>query len=110
VERLTWWLRIVGCLYLLEGGGLSLQVLFARDSFAAFWASTRVGALDEVAGRGVLLAGLPGVLTCVLLGAVMLVFSRGPARSGGLVMIAAAWELLVWLPVDLMSVFTDSPS
>lgn len=105
MKRLTWWLRIVGCLYLLEGGGLSLEALVARDGFAAIWASTPVGALDEVAVRGVLIAGLPGVLTWLLLGTMMLSFSRVPARAGVLVMIVAAWELLVWLPVDLMSMF-----
>jgi hypothetical protein len=103
VKPLTWWLRIVGCLYLLEGGGLSLAALSSRDSFAAIWASTAAGSLDEVAVRGVLLAGLPGVLTCVLFGILMLVFSRVPSRAGVLVTIVAAFELFVWLPIDLLS-------
>ena len=44
-------------------------------------------------------------LLWVLLGIFMLIFSRFPARARVLVMVAAAWELLVWLPVDLMGLF-----
>jgi hypothetical protein len=105
VTRLKWWLRIVGALYLLEGVGLSLAAVFSRDSFAATWASAQEGSLDEVAVRGVLLAGLPGVLTWVLLGIFMLIYSRVPTSARSLVAIVAAWELLVWLPVDLTSLF-----
>lgn len=105
MTRLKWWLRIVGALYLLEGGGLSLAAVFSRDSFAAIWASAPEGSLDETAVRGVLLAGLPGVLTWVLLGFFMLIFSSVPGRARVLVTIVAAWELLVWLPVDVTSVF-----
>jgi len=105
MKSLKWWLRIVGALYLLEGGGLSLMALFAADEFAAMWASTPVGSLDEVAVRGTLIAGLPGVLTWVLLGSMMLIFSRVPARARVLVITVVAWELLVWLPSDLVGVF-----
>jgi len=101
MKALKWWLRIVGFLYLLEGGGLSIAALFSKDAFAANWASAPVGSLDEVAVRGILVAGLPGVLTWVLLGVMMLIFSRFPARAGVLVLTIAAWELLVWLPSDL---------
>ena len=105
MKSLKWWLRIVGALYLLEGGGLSLMALFATDEFAAMWASAPVGSLDEVAVRGTLIAGLPGVLTWVLLGSMMLIFSRVPARARVLVVTVVAWELLVWLPSDLVGVF-----
>jgi len=105
MKSLKWWLRIVGALYLLEGGGLSLMALFATDEFAAMWASAPVGSLDEVAVRGTLIAGLPGVLTWVLLGSMMLIFSRVPARARVLVITVVAWELLVWLPSDLVGVF-----
>jgi hypothetical protein len=81
MKPLTWWLRIVGVLYLLEGGGLTLMALFAADQFAATWASAPVGSLDDVAVRGIRVAGLPGVLTWVLLGVMMLIFSRVPARA-----------------------------
>lgn len=102
MKRLKWWLRIVGVLYVLEGGGLALAGLFDPNAFAAIWASTEVGALDEVAVRGIRVAGLPGVLTWVLLGVMMLIFSRMPERARVLVITVAAWEILVWLPVDLV--------
>jgi hypothetical protein len=89
-------------LYIVEGGGLALAGLFDPNAFAAIWASTEVGALDEVAVRGIRVAGLPGVLTWVLLGVMMLIFSRMPERARVLVITVAAWELLVWAPVDLV--------
>ena len=73
--------------------------------FAEVWSSAPAGTLDEVAVRGMRIAGLPGVLTWALLGAMMLIFSRWPTRAGVLVTIVAAWELLVWLPVDLLASF-----
>ena len=105
MRPLQWWLRIVGVLYVLEGVGLSLMALFDPNQFATVWSSTEVGTLDEVAVRGIRIAGLPGVLTWALLGAMMLIFSRVPARAGVLVVTVAAWELLVWLPVDLVALF-----
>ena len=102
MKTLTWWLRIVGALYVVEGGGLALAGFFDPNAFAAIWASTDVGALDEVAVRGIRIAGLPGVLTWALLGVMMLIFSRMPERARLLVTIVATWELLVWLPVDLV--------
>jgi hypothetical protein len=105
MRPLRWWLRIVGVLYVLEGAGLSLMALFDPDQFASIWSSTEIGTLDALAVRGIRIAGLPGVLTWALLGAMMLIFSRVPARARMLVVTVAAWELLVWLPVDLVAMF-----
>jgi hypothetical protein len=105
MKSVKWWLRIIGVLYLVEGVGLSLAALFDPDAFAELWASAPAGTLDEVAVRGIGIAGLPGVLTWVLLGAMMLIFSRFPARASVLVITVVAWELLVWLPVDLVALF-----
>jgi hypothetical protein len=103
MNALKWWLMIVGVLYLLEGGGLTAMALLAPQSFAEVWSSAPAGTLDEVAVRGIKLAGLPGVLTWVLLGALMLVFSRAAVRARVLVIVVAAWELLVWLPLDFIA-------
>lgn len=102
MRAIKWWLRIVGSLYLLEGVGLTAQAFLARDGFAAIWASTPEGALDAVAVRGILMAGLPGVMTWVLLGALMWIFSGAPSKARLLVIVVAAWELLVWAPTDLV--------
>ena len=98
-----WWLRIVGSLYLLEGGGLTLMALLAPDQFAATWAVAPVGAIDALGVRAALIGGLPGVMTWVLLGAMMWIYSRTPARARVLVIVVAAWELLVWIPTDVVS-------
>ena len=105
MPAIKWWLRIVGALYLLEGVGLTAQAFFARDAFAAIWASTPEGVLDALAVRGALMAGLPGVMTWVLLGALMWIFSGTPAKARVLVIIVSAWELLVWAPTDLVGLF-----
>lgn len=109
MKPLTWWLRIVGALYLLEGIALSLAALLDPGAFAAMWASAPAGTLDAIAIRGVKIAGLPGVLTWVLLGVMMWIFSRFPGRAGVLVVVVAAWELAVWLPVDLAALLNGFP-
>jgi len=98
-----WWFRIVGSLYLLEGVGLTLMALFAPDRFAAMWAVAPVGSIDALGERAALIGGLPGVLTWVLLGAMLWIYSRAPARARVLIIVVAAWELLVWIPVDTVS-------
>ena len=102
MRAIKWWLRIVGSLYLVEGVGLTAQALLARDAFAAIWASTPEGALDATAVRGILMAGLPGVMTWALLGALMWIFSGTPSKGRVLVIVVSAWELLVWAPTDLV--------
>ena len=103
MSGIKWWLRIVGVLYVLEGGGLTAMALSAPGMFAEVWSSAPAGTLAEAAVRGIKLAGLPGVLTWLLLGVLMLLFSRAPARARVLVIVVAAWELLVWLPVDFIA-------
>jgi hypothetical protein len=98
-----WWLRIVGTLYLLEGGGLTMMALFSPDQFAATWAVAPVGSIDALGIRAALIGGLPGVLTWVLLGAMAWTYSRSPARGRVLIVVIVAWELLVWIPVDIVS-------
>ena len=102
MTALKWWLRIVGSLYLIEGVGLTAQAYFVPANFAAAWASVPAETLDAVAVRGMLVAGMPGVLTWVLLGALLWIFSRAPARARMLVIVVAAWELLVWAPLDVI--------
>ena len=98
-----WWLRVVGALYLLEGIGLTAMALLAPDQFAATWAVAPVGSIDALGVRAALIGGLPGVLTWVLLGAMTWIYSRTPARGRLLIIVVVAWELLVWIPVDVVS-------
>lgn len=105
MTTLKWWLRIVGSLYLLEGLGISAMALLAPDAYGALWASTVEGTLDAIAVRGILIAGLPGTFSWVLFGALMWLFSGTPAQGRVLAIVIAAWELLVWAPVDVVGVF-----
>ncbi|HET7132713.1 MAG TPA: hypothetical protein VFJ95_10720, partial [Gammaproteobacteria bacterium] len=88
-----WWLRIVGSLYLLEGIGLTAMALLDPNRFAATWAVAPIGSVDALGVRATLVAGLPTVLTWVLLGALLWIYSRAPARARLLVIVVAAWEL-----------------
>ena len=105
MTALKWWLRIVGSLYLLEGLGLTALALSSPAEYAAIWASTTADTLDALAVRGMLMAGLPGTLTWVLLGVLMWIYSRTPAHARLLVVVVALWELIVWAPVDVVGVF-----
>jgi hypothetical protein len=98
-----WWLRIVGTLYLLEGVGLTAMALLDPARFAATWALAPVGSVDALGVRAALIGGLPGVLTWVLFGALAWWQSRAPGRARALIVVIAAWELLVWIPVDVIS-------
>jgi hypothetical protein len=102
MKALKWWLRVVGSLYLVEGVGLTAQAWLAPAEFAANWASVPAATLDAIAVRGMVVAGMPGVLTWVLLGAMLWIFSRAPAKARLLVIVVAAWELLVWAPLDVV--------
>jgi len=98
-----WWLRIVGSLYLLEGVGLTAMALLDPPRFAATWALSPVGSVDALGVRAALIGGLPGVMTWVLFGALAWWQSRAPVRARTLIIVIAAWELLVWIPVDVIS-------
>ena len=79
---MKWWMRIVGTFYLLEGVGLTAAAIADPAQFAAIWATSEPGALDAIAVRGILVAGMPGVLTWVLLGSMLwLLSSRKPKRA-----------------------------
>jgi hypothetical protein len=93
----------VGSLYLLEGVGLTAMALWAPDQFAATWAVAPVGSIDELGIRAALIGGLPGVMTWVLLGVMAWIYSGAPARGRVLIIVIVAWELLVWIPVDVVS-------
>lgn len=105
MTALKWWLRIVGTLYLLEGLGITATALFTPAEYAAMWTSTTADQVDAIAVRGILVAGLPGTLTWVLLGALLWAFSRAPAQARVLVIVVVLWELLVWAPVDVIGLF-----
>lgn len=78
--KIQWWLRIVGVLYLLFG---LLNVINGLD----------IGQHTET-------------LSWLVLGGVLLFYSRETARAGILVVTIALLELLVWIPVTVALVLS----
>jgi hypothetical protein len=110
MKALKWWMWIVGGFYLVEGIGLTLMAALATNEFAEMWATAAPGSLDEVAVRGTLVAGMPGVLTWVLFGALLWNMTRYAEQARLLVILVVAWELLVWLPLDVIGLLNGFSS
>jgi hypothetical protein len=104
MKGLKWWLWIVGILYVLEGGALTLRWFADPEGMAAMWTATQeTGVLDSIAVQAVLIPTLFVTLSWVLLGVLMLYFTRAPARSGVLVVVVVALELFAWMPLDTIT-------
>ena len=104
MRGLKWWLWIVGILYVLEGGGLTLLRVFDPAGAAAIWtASGEPGQLDTLAMQAVLVPALFVSLSWLLLGVLMLSFARTPERGRSLVAAIVALELFAWIPLDAMA-------
>lgn len=105
MRGLKWWLWIVGILYVLEGGGLTLLRVVDPDRAAAVWtASQEVGQLGSlVATQAVLVPSLFVTLSWLVLGVLMLWFTRAPGGARSLVAAVVALELFAWIPLDSMA-------
>jgi hypothetical protein len=104
MKGLKWWLWIVGILYVLEGGLLTSRTFLDPEGMAAMWTATQeTGLLDPLAVQAILVPTLFVTLSWVVLGILMLYFTRMPARAGGLVMVVAALELFAWMPLDVVA-------
>jgi hypothetical protein len=101
MRGLKWWLWIVGILYVLEGGGLTLLRVVDPEGAAAIWtASGEPGQLDTLALQAVLVPSLFVTLSWFVLGVLMLWFARAPERGRSLVTAVVALELFAWIPLD----------
>ncbi len=104
MKGITWWLWVVGLFYVLEGGGLTLLSVADRASAVAVWAPTLPpGSLDEVAIEALSFPSLFVNQAWLILGVMMLYFTRTPARAGMLILIVCALELFAWVPLDVMA-------
>jgi hypothetical protein len=104
MKGIKWWLWIVGLFYLMEGGGLSLFWLADPEGAAAIWAPTSPpGSLDAVAVEALSFPALFVNHAWLVLGFMMLYFTRAPARAGMLMTVVIALELFAWVPLDLMA-------
>lgn len=104
MKALKWWLWIVGLFYVLEGGGLTLFSFADPAGAAAIWAPTSPpGSLDAVAVEALSFPSLFVNQSWLILGVMMLYFTRAPARAGMLMVVVIALELFAWTPLDLMA-------
>ena len=104
MKGLKWWLWVVGILYVFEGGALTLRWVFDPEGMAAMWTATQeTGVLDPIAVQAILIPTLFVTLSWAVLGALMLYFTRAPARAGVLVIVVAALELFAWMPLDIVT-------
>jgi hypothetical protein len=104
MRGLKWWLWIVGILYVLEGGLLTLRRVFDPEGLAAMWtASGETGQLDALATQAVLVPSLFVTLSWLVLGVLMLSFTRTPDRGRSLVAAVVALELFAWIPLDAVA-------
>jgi hypothetical protein len=104
MKGLKWWLWVIGIFYVLEGGGLTLLRIADPEQAAAVWTATQVpGVLDPVAVQTVLIPSLFVTLSWLVLGALLLYFTRAPAQAGGVVIVVVALELFAWVPLDAVT-------
>ena len=97
MNKVKWWLRIVGGLYLLLGIVIILGVIIEPEENATFW------------GPNVTTSGLAVVFALVVLGILMLSSSRNPENALSLVKIVALLELFAWIPCDAILVANGLP-
>jgi hypothetical protein len=104
MKGLKWWLWVVGIFYVLEGGGLTLLRIADPEQAAAMWTATQeIGVLDPIAVQAILIPSLFVTLSWLVLGALLLYFTRAPARAGVLVVVVVALELFAWMPLDTVT-------
>ena len=104
MKGLKWWLWVVGIFYVLEGGGLTLLRIADPELAAAVWTATQeTGVLDATAVQAVLIPSLFVALSWLVLGALLLYFTRAAARAGVLVVVVIALELFAWVPLDAVT-------
>jgi hypothetical protein len=109
MNKLIWWLRIVGALYLLLGVMGLLYVLLSPQASAASMVPPSYSA-DEVTVRALNNQFLPTVLGWLVLGVMMLYGSREPARARILVLLVALLELFVWVTSDIVWLVNGLPA
>ncbi len=105
MKKTQWWLRLVGAFYLLLGVMNVVVALFSPE-FGAATVLPQAYSADQVTVTALNVANIPPTLAWVVLGALMLYFSREPARASILVLTVALLELFTWIPYDVAFLLT----
>ena len=98
MNKLKWWLWIVGAWYFLIGA-MNAYALFDLQFIASFYG----GITDELAVRVIAETILTIGLGMVVLGVMMFFASRDPGRARFFILAIALLELFQWVPFDLVA-------
>ncbi len=101
MNKLKWWLRIVGGFYLLLGVMNVLVSLF-DPQLATEFVFPPSYTVDEVVVRTFIHANLPPTLAWIVLGVIMFYASRELATAKIIVLTVAMLELFTWVPYDVL--------
>lgn len=101
MKKLIWWLRIVGVWYLFLGV-MNAAFVFFNPLVAAAGFFPPTYSPDGRTIQAVNDAYLPSVFAFLVLGILMLYFSREPERGRIVVLIVALLELGAWIVTDLV--------
>ncbi|MBI3163850.1 MAG: hypothetical protein HYZ24_04145 [Chloroflexi bacterium] len=99
MNKLKWWLRIVGGFYLLIGGADVYFALFNPQALAASYGTIT----DELAVRVIAVTNLIVGLGMVVPGVMMFIAVREPGRARFFVLAIALLELFQWIPYNVVA-------
>ncbi|MBI5714401.1 MAG: hypothetical protein HZC38_13415 [Chloroflexi bacterium] len=99
MNKLKWWLRIVGGFYLLIGGADVYLALFNPQALAASYGAIT----DELAVRVIAATNLTVGLGIAVLGVMMFIAVREPGRVRFFVLAIVMLELFQWIPYNVFA-------
>ncbi len=109
MNKLKWWFRIVGGFYLLLG--ISNVIYEIIDpQFVAKGMVPASYTPDAVTVTALVHTWLPSSLSFLVLGVLLLYYSRQPAQARILLLVVALLELFAWVPYDVMWFVNGLPS
>lgn len=108
MKKLTWWLRIVGVVYVLLGVSNVIYEIIDPQFVAQGMVPVSYSP-DAVTVTALVHTFLPSSLTFLVLGVLMLVYANRGAQARALVLVVALLELLAWVPYDLVWFAVDLP-
>lgn len=97
MDKVKWWLRIVGVLYLLYSIKVFEGLINNPEANPTFW------------GPSISASGLASVLIWLVLAILMFLSSRNPINASSLVKTIALLELFAWIPCDVIFLANGAP-
>lgn len=104
MNKLKWWLWIVGAFYVLLGGVNVYGALFDPQLVTAYYGAIT----DELAIRVIAETTLIVGLGMAVLGVMMFIASRAPGGARFFVLAIAMLELFQWVPYDVVTLLNET--